>query len=467
MPEHLTLGERTARGREARKDLPRGDLAELVLPDTRPDPVTVLEDQASARVPELVPIRYGRMLVSPFTFYRGAAAVMAADLGAGPSTGLEVQLCGDAHLTNFGLFASPERRLVFDLNDFDETHPGPWEWDVKRLVASLAVVGMTLGAGRGDRRAVVRGTVRRYRDAMAEFAEMPTLKVWYTRAEADELSALTGARLAKRQRKAVAGTLAKARANESLKAQRKLTRVTPAGRRITADPPLVVPVDDLAGGTAREELVTLVKGLVASYGRSLPADRRVLLEKYEFVDMARKVVGVGSVGTRCWIILLRGRDDDDPLFLQAKEAPPSVLAKPLAGRTRGAVPDNQGERVVAGQQVMQAVSDIFLGWDRVTGLDGRDRDFYLRQLRDQKGSLDVEQMRPEGLRLYGELCGWALARAHARSGDPVALSAYLGSGDAVPDALAEFAERYADLAVADHAALAEAGREGRIEVEEA
>ena len=459
---HLSLAERAARGVTARQDLPPGEQGELVLPQDRPDAVTVLEAQAASRLPELVPVRHGRMAASPFAFYRGAAALMAGDLAASPTSNLVVQLCGDAHLSNFGLFASPERRLLFDVNDFDETLPGPWEWDVKRLAASIEVAGRQNGFVRKERRRAVRASVERYQQAMARFAGMRELDVWYARADVEELQALLGAQLSEERRKTLDRTVARARSNDSLRALRKLSRVVDGHRRIRADPPLLVPLGDLLPDVAREELETQIRGLLDRYSRSLLPDRRLLLGKFRFVDMARKVVGVGSVGTRCWVVLLEGRDDDDPLLLQVKEAQESVLAPYVAPASRSRRRPNQGERVVTGQRMMQAASDIFLGWERVQGLDGAQRDFYLRQLRDQKGSVVVENLVPRGVRLYGEVCGWTLARAHARSGDAVAISAYLGDDTTFSKAVADFAERYADVNERDHRAVVEAVRSGRL-----
>jgi uncharacterized protein (DUF2252 family) len=452
----VTPEQRAVRGTVARGACPPGDQAELVLPTGR-DPAAVLATQDATRLPELVPVRHERMSASPFTFYRGAAAVMAMDLAAAPVSGLGARICGDAHLSNFGLFASPERRLLFDINDFDETTTGPWEWDVKRLAASLAVAGRENGFDRKARRKVVVATVRRYRDAMTGFADMRQLDVWYSRADVDELKRLMATRLSKARRRRFDQTVAKARGSDSLKAFRKLTWVVDGQRRIKPDPPLVVPLSDLLPDVDRETLEHEIRGLLGRYRRTLPSDRQVLLDGFSFVDMAHKVVGVGSVGTRCWIILLQGRDEGDPLFLQVKEAQASVVEPfvphPLRSRHR---PANEGKRVVDGQRLMQAASDLFLGWERVEGLDGARRDFYVRQLRDQKGSAPVEQMVPEGMRLYGELCGWTLARAHARSGDAIALAAYLGAGDdAFPKAMAEFAERYADQNERDHRRMLE------------
>jgi uncharacterized protein (DUF2252 family) len=445
---------RAAAGRRARKVTPRESHADFAPPADRPDPVSILQAQDAGRVPELVPIRHGRMGQSPFSFLRGSAAVMAADLAAAPDTGLRVQLCGDAHLMNFGLFASPERRLVFDINDFDETWPGPWEWDVKRLAASLAVAGRANGYARKIRRGIVLAMAERYRRAMGEFAAMRDLDVWYARADVDDLAGTLGAQLDKARRKQLDKARTKAMTRDSLQAYKKLTAAVDGSRRIVADPPLVVPVRDLLPEIEWRELQEQLTELLAGYRDSLADDRRHLFDRYEFVDMARKVVGVGSVGTRCWIVLLAGRDEHDPLLLQVKEAGQSVLA---------AAPDeHEGRRVVTGQRLMQAVSDIFLGWHRAPGFDGRTRDFYVRQLRDWKGAAVAEEMDPVGMRAYAALCGWTLARAHARTGDRIAIAAYLGEDAVVDNALADFAEKYADQAERDHAALAAAVDDGRV-----
>ena len=463
---HLAPADRARRGLAARATLPPRRQAELVMPTRRPDPVSLMEEQARSRVPELVPVRHGRMMESPFAFFRGNALGMATDLAAGPVSGLGAQLCGDAHLSNFGLFGSPERRLLFDLNDFDESTPGPWEWDVKRLAVSLAVAGRGNGFSRKERRRCVLETVRRYRDAMADFATMRSLDVWYARADVDALVDMFRNKLGSRGRKNLDQGLHKARGSGSLKAFAKLTEITDDGVRIKADPPLLVPIADLLPGAAREELETRMKDLLNLYRRTLPDQRRVLLDQFEFVDLARKVVGVGSVGTRCWIVLLRGRDDGDPLFLQVKEAGPSVLKTkvPSVLRRRNA-PRNEGERVVIGQRLMQASSDIFLGWQRIEGIDGQTRDFYVRQLRDMKGSAVVERQDPRDMTLYGQLCAWTLARAHARSGDRIALATYLNSDDAFPEAMVEYAESYADQNERDYQAFLAAIKSGRLQAE--
>ncbi|MEU0523699.1 DUF2252 domain-containing protein [Streptomyces niveus] len=455
---YLSPRERAELGKAARKSVPRKSHAGFEPGRDRPDPVDVVDAQSQTRVAELVPIRYGRMTESPFRFYRGAAAIMAGDLAGTPDTGLTAQLCGDAHMMNFRLLGSPERRLVFDINDFDETLPGPWEWDVKRLAASLVIAGRENGFSAGDRATIVGTAVRSYRERMRSFAGMGNLDVWYTRADMAELQPLADRQLRAKGRKRLSATMAKARTRDSLQAFEKLTRVRDGERRFTPDPPLVVPVDDLLRGVRRERFVTELHELVERYGRSLSTERRHLLRQYRVVDIARKVVGVGSVGTRCWILLLLGKDDTDPLILQAKEADRSVLAA-HAGRSEYR---NQGQRVVAGQRLMQAVGDVFLGWDRVRGQDGRQRDFYVRQLHDWKGILVPQEMVPNGMRVFGELCGATLARAHARSGDRIAIAAYLGGGPAFDEALIEFAEAYADQNERDHAALVAAVKSGRV-----
>jgi uncharacterized protein (DUF2252 family) len=425
--------------------------------------VALLEAQGESRLTELVPIRYGRMLVSPFTFYRGAAAVMAADLAVTPVSGLTVQVCGDAHVSNFGMFASPERAMLFDINDFDETCRGPWEWDVKRLAASFVVAGRENGFSTKERRRIVRATVARYQAAMAHFATMRDLDVWYARVDASTALDLLSKPLLKSQMKRVGKSQAKARTRDSMQAYAKLVSTVDGQPRITADPPLIVPIADLLPETGRASLTAEIEGLLSRYRRTLPSDRRVLLERFSFVDLARKVVGVGSVGTRCWIVLLQGRDGDDPLFLQVKEAQRSVVADHV--RANGVQTyRNEGQRVVAGQRLMQSASDIFLGWDAIEGLDGERRDFYVRQLRDWKGSTVLETMAPADMAAIGELCGWTLARAHARSGDRIAIASYLADDNAFAKAIAEFAERYADQNEMDHAALAEAEQTGRIQV---
>ncbi|MGE5292460.1 MAG: DUF2252 domain-containing protein [Micromonosporaceae bacterium] len=462
-PARLTPAERAARGKQARAAVPRASHAAFDPPADRPDPVDLLERQAASRVPELVPVRYGRMLASPFTYFRGAALPMASDLARTPVSGLTVQACGDAHLSNFGMFASPERRLIFDLNDFDETLPGPWEWDVKRLAASLEVAGRNNGFTVKERREIVVATAARYRTAMRTFAGMRNLDVWYARAEVDEIVARFQSMMDARRHKLLAKGVAKARTRDSLREFAKLTYLVDGQPRIKADPPLLVPIADLLPEDTDEASVrSELSGLIARYRRTLATDRRHLLEQFVFGDMAHKVVGVGSVGTRCWILLMLGRDESDPLFLQVKEAQPSVLAA-YAGASRYV---NQGQRVVAGQRLMQAASDIFLGWQRMEkGLDGKTRDFYIRQLRDWKFSIPVEEMIPTGMRLYGGLCAWTLARAHARSGDRIAIASYLGGGDVFDRAIADFAVGYADQNERDYDTLTKAAAAGRVTAE--
>ena len=446
-----------ADGKGRRRKVPRSQHGEWEPPADR-DPLATLAAQDTDRVPELVPIRYGRMLSSAFAFFRGGAAVMAADLGAVPDTGLRTQLCGDAHLSNFGVFAAPDRRLVFDCNDFDETCVGPFEWDVKRLAASIAVAGRERGFGRSERRRAVTETAAAYREAMRGFAKMRNLDVWYSRIDVDAERDGLGAALTASRRREMDRKLDKARAKDSLRALRELTETDGDGRlRIVGDPPLITPLADLAdqaGG--RRTLASVLEVYTATLGD----DRRRLVDTYSYVDAARKVVGVGSVGTRAWIVLMLGHDADDPLFLQAKEAGPSVL-EPFAGPSEY---ENHGRRVVEGQRLMQAAGDIFLGWVEAEGLDTRSRHFYVRQLWDGKGSVDPERMSARELALYGGLCARALARAHARSGDRVAIAAYLGSGKVFDRALAKFAERYADQNERDFAALLAAEKRGDLEV---
>jgi uncharacterized protein (DUF2252 family) len=454
-----TPEEREARGRAERSKVGRSQHADWD-PVSRPNnPVELLEAQAASRVPELLPIRYGRMLESPFAFFRGAAAVMAADLSTTPSSGLRVQLCGDAHLSNFGGFATPERSLVFDLNDFDETLPGPFEWDLKRLAASVEIAARERGFAGDERRAAVLATVGEYRLAMRRFAGMRELEVWYTRMAEAELLAAVGAQTTRKERARVRKSAAKARSKDRLRAFSKLTERVDGSLRIASDPPLIVPVEEIVQGERAAQLADEMRGLIGAYCRTLSGAARRLMESYHYVHMARKVVGVGSVGTRAWIILLVGRDESDPLFLQVKEAQQSVL-EPFAGRSHFT---NEGRRVVEGQWLMQAASDIFLGWVRATGVDDRTRDFYVRQLWDWKRSAEVETMTPRLLAGYGRMCGWTLARAHARSGDSIAISAYLGRGQKLDRALSGFAVAYADQNERDYASVAAAAESGRIE----
>ena len=460
--EHPTVAERVARGQASRADVPRSAHAEFDPGPERPDPIALLERQAKTRVPELVPIRYGRMLVSPFTFYRGAALIMASDLATTPTTGLRVQLCGDAHLSNFGVFGTPERRMDFDVNDFDETLPGPFEWDLKRLAASLEVAGRDRGFPAAEREAVVRACAASYRTAMAAFAGQSNLEIFYARFDVNEAVARYRATVPAKMLKRAEKQLAKARTKDSMQALERLTHEVNGEPRISADPPLIVPIADLWPADQATQFSDWFHARLREYRRTLATDRRRLLERYRFVDLARKVVGVGSVGTRAWIVLLLGRDGRDPLFLQAKEAQPSVLEE-FAGPS---VYRNAGHRVVAGQRLMQTASDVFLGWLHVADSpDAGARDFYVRQLRDWKGSAEIEAMVPKGMRIYAEMCGWTLARAHARSGDAVAIAAYLGKGDAFDRAIAAFSVAYADRNERDYALLKEAVASGRLEAQ--
>ncbi len=458
---HLTVEERAARGKAARATAPRSGHGDWEPASDRRDPVELLEEQAASRVPELVPIRYGRMLVSPFTFFRGAAYPMAADLASEPRTGLDVQLCGDAHLSNFGAFAASDRRLVFSINDFDETLPGPFEWDVKRLVASFAVAGRDRGFDVKQRRSINRAVSRAYREAIRGFSELRNLDLWYSRIDVDEIAALAAQQASGKQLKRFERNVAKAQSKDSLRAFAKLTEMVDGEPRIASDPPLIIPIEELAAGVEQAEIEEFVRGVIRSYRRTLSSDRRQLLERFRYVHSARKVVGVGSVGTRAWIVLMLGRDENDPLFLQLKEAEASVL-EPFLGNSSF---KNHGQRVVEGQRLTQAASDIMLGWIRVDDMGGVSRDFYMRQLWDGKGSALVEEMNPQAMTAYAELCGHALAKAHARSGDAIAIGSYLGAGDSFDRALASFAEAYADQNERDYDALRGAVSSGRLEAE--
>ncbi len=455
---HPTPEQRAARGKAARKTVPRSSHGEWTAPAGRPDPIDILEAQAESRVQELVPIRNGRMVSSAFAFYRGAAAIMASDLATTPRSGITVQACGDAHVSNFGLFGSPERELLFDINDFDETLPGPWEWDVKRLAASLAIAGRNNGFPAKRRREIALRAAAGYRTAMWQFAAMRNLEVWYANLHVQEGLPRLRAMLDKQSVKDAEKLVGKARTKDSMQAFEKLTHVVDGERRIISTPPLVVPVEELFSAELVDTLNESFHTLIRTYRRSLLVDRRHLLEDFRFAHIARKVVGVGSVGTRAWIVLMLGRDGQDPLFLQAKEAQASVLES-YVGKSQYS---HHGQRVVEGQRLMQAASDIFLGWERYTGPDGVTRDFYLRQLRDWKGSWAPEAMIPEVMGVYGEMCGWTLARAHARSGDRIAIASYLGSGDSFDRAIAEFSEAYADQNERDHSALTQAIQSGRV-----
>ena len=453
---HLDVDARKARGRGARHNVPRSAHATWFPATDRPDPVELIAGQEITRVPELLPVRHERMLATPFTFYRGAAILMAADLATQPDTGLRVQACGDAHLANFGGFMAPDRRIVFDMNDFDETAPGPFEWDVKRLVTSFELASRENRFDPKVGRKIVVNTARAYREAMAEFAGMRSIDLWYSRLDVDQVLARWSSQVSPEVIARFQKNVGKAEAKNSLKALDKLTEVVDGEYRIKSDPPLIVPVREIEMDP--EALTSWLHERFRVYRHSLQPDSRHLLEGYRIVDMARKVVGVGSVGTRCWIILLLGRDDQDPLFIQVKEANESVL-EPHAGRSGYA---SHGQRVVEGQRLLQSASDILLGWIHTVGLDGVEREYYLRQLWDGKLSPAFETMEPEQMRVFGELCGITLARGHARSGDRVAIAAYLGTGDTFDQAVANFAVAYAEQNNRDYEAMTEAVRSGRL-----
>jgi uncharacterized protein (DUF2252 family) len=458
----LRLSESAEWGRSAREAAPRSCHCEWEPASGRPDPVEVLQRQAASRIQELVPIRYGRMLVSPFTFYRGAAAVMAGDLAGSPDSGIVVQACGDAHISNFGGFAAPDRRLVFAVNDFDETLPGPWEWDVKRMAASIEIAGRDIDLPARRRSAIVERAIREYREAMLDFATMSLLETWYQRLDADEITARFGTRLDAQGQELFIRTFTKAHRKTSRRAARRLTEEVDGQLRFASHPPVLTPVRNLFGpDEAAERLDGYIEEFLEQYAEGLHADRRHLFHSHKFVDMARKVVGVGSVGTRSWVILLAGRDGQDPLILQAKEAVASVL-EPHLGPSEY---ENHGERVVRGQRMMQAATDIFLSWQRSTGLDGKQHDFYVRQLWDWKASADLSRMTERGLLTYSRACGWSLARSHARSGDRLAIASYLGKGDNFERAIAQFSSIYADQNELDYRRLVEAAEAGAVPVE--
>ena len=459
LPVQATPDARAAKGKAARSVASRSAQATWQPPADRADPVKILLGQEATRVPELIPIRHGRMLVSPFSFYRGAAAVMAADLAATPTPGLRAQLCGDAHLSNFGGFASPERELVFDVNDFDETAPGPFDWDVKRLAASIEIVARERGFDSRQRQAAVIATVGEYRGAMQRFAGMGDLDVWYAKQDIETLTRAVQSEGHKGKQLEKAAE--KAHTKDSTKALSRLTQQVNGTLRIVSDPPLIVPLQDLIDAGETPEIEREMSKLIDAYKRTLSGAAARLMDEYHYVDMARKVVGVGSVGTRCWIALMLGRDHKDPLFLQIKEATASVL-EPFAGKSRFS---NHGRRVVEGQWLMQSASDIMLGWVRVKPLDGPQRDFYVRQLWDWKASADIDTLKHGELVRYGQACGWSLALGHARSGDPIAIAGYLGRGDTFDLALAAFADSYADQNERDFKRFGAAAKAGEIEVE--
>ncbi len=451
---------RKEQGRAARTLLPRRSTAAWTPPADRRDPVAILQAQNASRVASLVPIRMGRMAAIPFSFYRGAAAVMAADLGTGPRTDLTVQLCGDAHLANFGGFASPERALVFDINDFDETHRGPFEWDLQRLVASLEIAGRHRGMSAQERERITLAAARGYRQTLRTFADLGHLDLWHVQLRGDEIVERWQGSVPPVVIDNLRKALRKARTKDRQRARRRLTTVHDDGElRFVSDPPLLVPVRDLFDDAERARLLGVVTTALATYGDSLTGARRILLERYRLVDLARRVVGVGSVGTRCWVALLVGRDNDDPLFLQVKEAEPSVL-EPYTSASP--YPEN-GRRVVEGQRLLQATSDALLGWNTVHGADDRPHDYYFRQLWDWKVSADIETMLPVAMATYAQMCAWVLARGHARSGDALAISAYLGKGDVADHSFTEFARRYADQNAQDHQALLDAIAAGDVE----
>jgi len=460
--EHPSVADRVAAGKAARERAPRSSLGRWEAAPDRTDPIALLEEQARTRVPELVPIRYGRMLVSPLAFFRGAAYVMAADLAGAPRTGLRAQLSGDAHLSNFGIFAAPDRRLVFGPNDFDETLPGPFEWDVKRLVASFAVAGRERGFDERERRRVSLAATRSYRLAMRRFARARTLDVWYARLEVEEIAARWGREVQAGDLARAERDVAKARAKDHLRALNRLTALVDGQRRIVSDPPLIVPIEELVASGDSDRLVASIRSVYRLYRRTLLDDRRRLLERFRYTHAARKVVGVGSVGTRVWVLLLLGERDDDPLFLQLKEAQASVL-EPFLGRSEFA---NHGQRVVEGQRLTQAAVDTMLGWTRAPDIEGsgEEQDYYVRQLWDGKASANVDQLDQRSMEVYAEICGWTLAHTHARSGDRIAIAAYLGRSDTFDTALAQFAEHYADQTERDFTALQAAAAAHRIPV---
>jgi uncharacterized protein (DUF2252 family) len=460
---HLTVDQRVARGRDARSGAPRSAHGRWAPSADRPDPVALLEEQAASRVPQLLPIRYGRMLVSPFTFYRGAALIMASDLAGTPVSGVTVQLCGDAHLSNFGLFGTPERQMIFDINDFDETMPGPWEWDVKRLAASFEIMGRDRGFSPADRRAIVMAGVAEYRDRMRQAAGMGALDAWYDHLEAGMLLKLVRQevrvkRVTKAEAQAFERDISKAHTRDNTRVFTKRAAEVDGELRIVADPPLIIPLEDIVpSGSDWEDPAPLIKKLLSSYRRTLGAHHHPV-EEYRYVHSAYKMVGVGSVGTRCYIMLMLGRDHGDPLFLQIKEAQAAVLERFLGKSTY----PHHGQRVVAGQRLMQAATDIFLGWIRIKGVDGVPRDYYVRQFHDWKGSADVDSMLVPGATLYARICAATLARAHARWGDRIAIAAYLGKGDAFDRAIADFSAVYADQNERDYAAFAAAVKSGQL-----
>lgn len=453
----LSAVERAERGRGARARVPFADHADWSPPSHRVEPVDLLEEQASSRLAELVPIRYGRMLISPFSYFRGAALPMAADLASTPVSAIDVQLCGDAHMSNFGVFGSPERHLIFDVNDFDETAPGPWEWDVKRLAASLEIAGRENGYSRKARAQVVRNAVRSYRETVRELASVPMMSVWYAHLNVEEILPRFSALLDPKKTPNVWKAITKARAHDSHQAFDKLCFEQDGETKIIHDPPLIVPIEHFIEASDPAVAALALNQIMRAYNDTLEPELRHLLAQHEYAHMARKVVGVGSVGTDVWIALFVSLEDESPLFLQVKEAQPSVLERFTAESTFS----NQGERVVRGQRLMQAASDIFLGW-LTFARDGRERDYYFRQLRDWKGSVDVDGMTPAGMDVWGRMCGWTLARAHARTGDRIAIASYLGKSERFDVAVTEFAASYASQNERDYNALVAAVASGRV-----
>ncbi len=425
----------------------------------RTDPLEILALQATTRLPDLVPIRYGRMASSAFSFFRGAAAVMAADLARMAQTGLDVQLCGDAHLSNFGGFASPERDMIFDVNDFDETIPGPFEWDLKRLAASFEVAGRDREFDEPTRRSIVMRSARSYRKAIRGFAGMRNLEIWYARLDTATLQARWGDQATHKMTEALQHRVTRAQSKDHLAALAKLTTERDGKLRFVSDPPLMVPAEEAFTDVYSYHNLTGLLGALSEYRLTLSGERQRLLDKYEFTDLARKVVGVGSVGTRCWVALFIGRDNEDPLILQVKEAERAV-GEPFLAKCQFT---NQGQRVVEGQRLMQGASDIFLGWDQFEGEDGVRRDFYLRQLWDWKLSAPIDRMPPDTMGIYADMCGWVLARAHARSGDAIAIGAYLGDGDRFDRSMGRFAAAYADQNEQDFTRLTKAIANGQVE----
>jgi hypothetical protein len=456
-----TPKERATFGKEARAKLPRSDHGRWEAPSDRTDPLEILALQATTRVPELVPIRYGRMAASPFAFFRGAAAVMAADLAHPGRSGLDVQLCGDAHLSNFGGFASPARRMIFDVNDFDETIPGPFEWDLKRLTSSLEVAARVREFDDATRHSIVMQGACSYRQAIRQFAGMRNLDIWYLRLDLETIASNWGDLASKKMTEAFERQVAKAQSKDHLAALAKLTVEVDGKLKFVSNPPLMVPAEEAFTDVYSNHNVTNLLSALAEYRQTMSGDRQRLLEKYEFADLARKVVGVGSVGTRCWVALFIGRDNGDPLILQVKQAEAAV-GEPFLAKSVFAT---EGQRVVEGQRLMQGASDIFLGWDQFEGEDGVVRDFYVRQLWDWKFSASIDNMAPEVLGIYAQICGWTLARAHARSGDAIAIGAYLGAGDRFERALCEFSVSYADQNERDFAELTGAIASGRVVAE--